>query len=30
MRPYANGDQVLIEIQTVIPLPEIADHQIQI
>jgi len=30
MRPYADGDQLLIEVQTVIPLPEIADHQIQI
>ena len=30
MRPYANDDQLLLEIQKVIPLPEIADHQIQI
>ncbi len=30
MRPYANDDQLLLEVQTVIPLPEIADHQIQI
>ncbi|MCY4345867.1 MAG: hypothetical protein OXC17_03620, partial [Aestuariivita sp.] len=30
MRPYADGNQLLIEVQTVIPLPEIADHQIQI
>ena len=30
MRPYVNGGQVLLDIQTVIPLPEIADHQVRI
>ena len=30
MRPYADGNQLLLEVQTVIPLPEIADYQIQI
>ncbi|TFZ51058.1 hypothetical protein E5C26_11890 [Serratia proteamaculans] len=30
MRPYLNDDQVLIDIQTVIPIPEAADYQIKI
>jgi len=30
MRPYKNGEQILLDIQTIIPLPEVADYQIQI
>ncbi|MGJ8674601.1 MAG: hypothetical protein ACSHWP_01525 [Pseudoalteromonas sp.] len=30
MHPYENGDQLLLDIQTVIPVPETADYQIKI
>ncbi len=30
MLPYANQDQLLLEIQTVIPLPEVSDYQVEI
>ena len=30
MHPYVSGEQVLIDVQTVIPIPEVADYQIRI
>ena len=30
MRPYASGEQTLLDIQSVIPIPEIADYQVRI
>lgn len=30
MHPYKNGEQLLVDIQTVIPVPETADYQIKI
>ena len=30
MRPYANGGETLLDVQTVIPIPEVADYQVRI
>ena len=30
MKPYVDGGQVFLDVQTVIPLPEVADYQIRI
>lgn len=30
MQPYKNGEEVLLDVQTIIPLPEIAEYQIKI
>ncbi len=30
LQPYANGDQTLLDVQTVIPIPEVADYQVRI
>lgn len=29
MHPYASGEQIFLDVQTVIPLPEVADYQVQ-
>lgn len=30
MHPYANGEQTFLDVQTVIPIPEVADYQVRI
>ena len=30
MRPYIKDDEVILDVQTIIPLPEVADYQVQI
>ena len=30
MHPYTNDSEVILDVQTIIPLPEVADYQIQI